>query len=150
MPRRSSGRSASPSRRAAPARPAPPPMAARPTQPAVVQPAPSAVGAPMQQGPGLMAQMAATAGGVAIGSAVGHTIGHAITGGFSGNSEPAPAAPAQPMQPQQQYGQANQGQSQCQAEFKSFLECTQQQADLSLCEGFNHVLRECKNQYAQY
>ncbi|EDS27386.1 conserved hypothetical protein [Culex quinquefasciatus] len=32
------------------------------------------------QGLGLMAQMAATAGGVAIGSAVGHTIDHTMTG----------------------------------------------------------------------
>ena len=33
--------------------------------------------------PGLFAQMAATAGGVAVGSAVGHTVGHALTGELS-------------------------------------------------------------------
>lgn len=36
--------------------------------------------APAGRQPGLFAQMAATAGGVAVGSAVGHTIGAAITG----------------------------------------------------------------------
>lgn len=36
--------------------------------------------APQGRQPGLFAQMAATAGGVAVGSAVGHTIGAAMTG----------------------------------------------------------------------
>ena len=40
-----------------------------------------------------MAQMAATAGGVAIGSAVGHVVGSALTGAFSGGSS-EPAKPA--------------------------------------------------------
>ena len=60
-------RSASPLRRATPPpRPAP----AAPQQSHVpMQAPPSAMGMPQRQ-PGLMAQMAATAGGVAIGSAV--------------------------------------------------------------------------------
>ena len=41
-----------------------------------------------------MAQMAATAGGVAIGSTVGHVVGHALTGGGS-NQQPQQAPPAQ-------------------------------------------------------
>lgn len=43
--------------------------------------------APMMQAPqqpSMFAQMAATAGGVAVGSAVGHVAGHAITSMFSG------------------------------------------------------------------
>lgn len=43
---------------------------------------PAPMAAP-SQGPGLLGQMAATAGGVAI----GHTMGHAITGMFSGGGE---------------------------------------------------------------
>ena len=50
----------------APARPAP----ARPAPAAVAHPPPAAPMAAQPKQPGLMAQMAATAGGVAIGSAV--------------------------------------------------------------------------------
>lgn len=57
--------------------PPPPPRAVAAPPPAA--PAPIAA-APAGRQPGLFAQMAATAGGVAVGSAVGHTIGAAITG----------------------------------------------------------------------
>lgn len=56
--------------------------------PATVSPPPTQVApqtaAPQQ--PGLFAQMAATAGGVAVGSAIGHTVGHAVTGNCLINS----------------------------------------------------------------
>lgn len=130
-------RSASPTQaRAAPA--AQPPM----TQAA---PASAPMMAPQQsQGPGLMGQMAATAGGVAIGSAVGHTIGHAMTGMFSGGGSseaaaaPAPAAASQASPTQMQPS------GPCAWEIKQFLECAQGQSDLTLCEGFNEALRQCK------
>lgn len=148
MPRRgrSSARTSSfgPSRappRPAPSRPAPPPAR---TAPVPAHPPPSAVGTPAPQGPGLLGQMAATAGGVAIGSAVGHTIGHAITGGFSGGQQPAEAG--QPQQYPQQYDQQQQQLNPCQNELRQFLECTQNY-DLSLCEGFNEVLKQCKLQH---
>jgi len=93
------------------------------------------------QGPGLMAQMAATAGGVAIGSAVGHTIGHAITGGFSGsNNEPAEQQQSQQYQQQPQQSQQN---DPCNFELRQFLDCSQSY-DLSLCEGFNEALKQCR------
>merc|ERR1719341_93651 len=79
-------------------------------------------------------QMAATAGGVAVGSAVGHVVGHAITGGMGGGG-------AQPEQTQQQ---PQQPQGACAWEIKSFIQCAQQQSDLTLCEGFNEALRQCK------
>lgn len=138
-----------------PARPSQPRMAAsRPMSP----PAPSqslpmrqqsAAVAPAQapsQGPGLLGQMAATAGGVAIGSAVGHTIGHAITGSGGGQSAET-QAPAQ-VPAQSQYGseQPQQQQSPCQFELKQFLDCTQNY-DLTLCEGFNEALKQCRLQY---
>ena len=102
-------------------------------------------------------QMAATAGGVAVGSAVGHVAGHALTGMFSGGSSeaaapaaaaPAPAAYAQPpAAPQPIYGQPaqpNEPTGPCAWEIKQFIQCAQGQADITLCEGFNEALRQCK------
>lgn len=95
-----------------------------------------------QQGPSLMGQMAATAGGVAIGSAVGHTIGHAMTGLFSGGSEAA--APEVSAAAPQAAAPAAPAAGACAWEVKQFLECAQNQSDLSLCDGFNEALRQCK------
>ncbi len=147
MPRR--GRSSpSPSRSMRTS--SPPPMRTSPARPVQQTqqrspvPAPSpptAVSTPAPQGPGLMAQMAATAGGVAIGSAVGHTIGHAITGGFGGSSNESQPMDAQT--PQQQYQSQPQQSNACQFELKQFLDCSQSY-DLSLCEGFNEALKQCR------
>lgn len=154
------GRSASPppaSRRSAPARSAPAPTpnvparaAPAPPPPAPMQAAPSAVGAPAPQQPSMFQQMAATAGGVAIGSAVGHTVGHGLTSLFSGSDKEAAAPAAAPAAPvQQQYGgaaQPNQPQGPCSWEISQFLQCASGQSDLTLCEGFNEALRQCKTQ----
>jgi hypothetical protein len=133
MPRR--GRSASPSR----------PAPRQTTLPARTQPSPPATTAPAQsapQQPGLFGQMAATAGGVAIGSAVGHTVGHALTGMFGGgSSEPAPAQEAVPAQ-QGSYSAEPTGP--CAWEIKQFLQCAQTQPDLTLCQGFNEAIQQCK------
>merc|ERR1719381_417621 len=83
------------------------------------------------QQPSLMKQMAATAGGVAM----GHVAGSAITGMFSGGSSSSEAAPVQQQQ---------QEQGPCAWEIKNFIQCAQGQSDLSLCEGFNEALRQCK------
>lgn len=146
--RRSSPSRMSPTRSARPAqRASPPPAPRQQTLPAA--PAPAAVGQPaMSQGPGLMGQMAATAGGVAIGSAVGHTIGHALTGAFSGGGSEGPAPAVDQYQGQQQPMQSNYqrpvGGGYCEQEFQQFIRCTQEQPDISLCSGFNEVLKECK------
>merc|ERR550519_2567207 len=97
------------------------------------------------QQPSLMKQMAATAGGVAIGSAVGHVAGSAITGmmGGGGGSQ----QPPEQYQQQPQYGQQQQQQDQggaCAWEIKSFIQCAQTQSDLTLCDGFNEALKQCK------
>jgi len=146
MPRRGS---ASPSRPRArspvsnvPAR-SPPPVH---TAPAV--PAPSAVAQPRQ--PGMFAQMATTAAGVAVGSAVGHTLGATMMGGGRQDQPEAVQEQAAPMQPM--YGQAAQqqelgGSGSCQVQMKQFLECAQSQHDITLCQGFNEALRECKMRY---
>ncbi|XP_023176477.1 coiled-coil-helix-coiled-coil-helix domain-containing protein 2 isoform X1 [Drosophila hydei] len=159
------GRSASPppsARRSAPvpvraAAPAPAPVPARAAAPppAPMAAPPSAVGMPAPQQPSMFQQMAATAGGVAVGSAIGHTVGHGLTSMFSGSGDkeaaaPAAAAPAAPQQQQPYYGQqaqANEPQGACAWEIKQFLQCAQGQSDLSLCEGFNEALRQCKVQH---
>lgn len=144
-----------PAARAAP--PPPPAAAARAAPPpsAVAAAPPSAVGAPMGAAPAqpsMFQQMAATAGGVAIGSAVGHTVGHAMTGMFSGGSSndaaaaPSAAAPAA----NQSYGSTAAGEGPkgpCSWEISQFIQCAQGQSDLTLCEGFNEALRQCKVQH---
>ena len=70
---------------------APAPRPAPSRLPAPVQPQPQMVMlAPAQRQPGMFAQMASTAAGVAVGSTVGHVVGAAITGGH-GHDAPAPA-----------------------------------------------------------
>lgn len=132
--------------RAAPRQaPRPVQQQAAPRQSLPAAPPPAAVGQPVaSQGPGLMAQMAATAGGVAIGSAVGHTIGHAITGG--GSAAAAQPESVAPVQQQPAYGQQQRpiGGGMCEQEFQQFIRCTQEQADISLCSGYNELLKECK------
>jgi hypothetical protein len=155
MPRR--GRAASPAPRAHHAAP----RAASPPPPSRYTPAPAPQSAPMMspagaQQPSMMKQMAVTAGGVAVGSAIGHVAGSAMTGMFSGggSSQEAAAAPAA-APPPQQYGQQPYGQQQpsmqqdqgpCAWEVKNFVQCAQQQPDITLCEGFNEALRQCKQQ----
>merc|ERR1739842_149587 len=102
----------------------------------------------MGQQPSMFKQMAATAGGVAVGSAVGHVVGHAINGGICGGGAQPEQIQQQPQQPayqQQQYGQPQEPQGACAWEIKSFIQCAQQQSDLTLCEGFNEALRQCKS-----
>ncbi|KAK3912318.1 Coiled-coil-helix-coiled-coil-helix domain-containing protein 2 [Frankliniella fusca] len=144
MPRRGS---ASPMRKS-PTRAPPPPPPARPAPPPPPPPGAGAgagTGAAASGGPSLMGQMAATAGGVAVGSAIGHVAGHALTGMFSGGSDSQQPAPAAQPQYSQQYAQAGSEPSgPCAWEIKQFLQCAQGQSDLSLCEGFNEALRQCK------
>uniref|UniRef100_A0A8C6WJN1 Coiled-coil-helix-coiled-coil-helix domain containing 10 n=1 Tax=Neogobius melanostomus TaxID=47308 RepID=A0A8C6WJN1_9GOBI len=93
-------------------------------------------------GPGLMAQMATTAAGVAVGSAVGHMLGSAFTGGSSSSSTPEPARPAYQEPPRQAPAPAQAGP--CHFEVRQFLDCATTQSDLSLCEGFGEALKQCK------
>ncbi len=51
----------------------------------------------------------------------------------------------QSQPPQQQQGQAAQGP--CALEMSRFMQCAEQQDDISLCSGFSQALRECKQQY---
>lgn len=79
----------------------------------------------------------------------GHTVGHAMTGLFSGgDSKEAAPAPA----PAQQAYQAPAGEQQnghCAWEISQFMNCAKEQSDLSLCQGFNEALRQCKQRYGE-
>lgn len=97
-------------------------------------------------GPGIMGQMVATAGGVAI----GHTMGHALTGMLFGDkkegAEAAPAAAAGSSHSQfDDQPQQSQSGGACAWEIKQFLQCAQNQSDLTLCDGFNEAIRQCKS-----
>ncbi|KAH0625429.1 hypothetical protein JD844_014935 [Phrynosoma platyrhinos] len=105
----------------------------------------STVATPAQpQQPGLMAQMATTAAGVAVGSAVGHVVGSALTGAFSGSSEPEKPASSPAQEPRQQPAYQQPQYGPCHYEMKQFLDCATSQSDLTLCEGFNEALKQCK------
>lgn len=146
MPRRGSSGPSRPRARSpvsnVPAR-APPP----PPSPMAQAPAASAVAQPRQ--PGMFAQMATTAAGVAVGSAVGHTIGAAMMGGGGRSEEPAQVQqqPQQPMYASQQQPQQLGEGGPCQWQMKQFLDCAQNQQDFTMCQGFNEALRECKASY---
>ena len=78
----------------------------------------------------------------------GHVVGHAITGGMGGGSQPAAPAPAAPAPaPQQPYDPNT---NPCAQQLQQFLDCTQQQSDISLCYGFNEALKQCKLQFGKY
>lgn len=147
--RRSSGRSSPMFGRAPPTAPRAPPKpassvpAAKPAS-NVAQPSP-----PQPKQPGLFGQMASTAAGVAIGSTVGHAVGGALFGGHGGGSEhPAYQQDAGAAVPYQGYDQPmntqQQGQGPCHFEMQQFVECAQNQRDITLCQGFNEALRQCK------
>eukprot|EP00091_Calanus_sinicus_P014743 TRINITY_DN323_c1_g1_i8.p1 TRINITY_DN323_c1_g1~~TRINITY_DN323_c1_g1_i8.p1 ORF type:complete len:102 (-),score=52.29 TRINITY_DN323_c1_g1_i8:147-452(-) len=95
----------------------------------------------------MMQQMAATAGGVAVGSAVGHVVGAGVSSLFSGGSSaPAPAAAPPAYAPPPPVAAAPQEVTgPCAFEIKQFIQCSQQQYDITLCEGFNEALKECKS-----
>ena len=63
-----------------------------------------------------------------------------------GNNAPEEVVPQQvQQQPATPYGyQSHQQQGPCQFEMSQFIECTQGQSDISLCQGFNEALRQCR------
>lgn len=69
-------------------------MAAPTTHAPAAAPPKTQAGAQPQQ-PGMMAQMAATAGSVAVGSTIGHGISHMLFGGRGGEQAEAPPASQQ-------------------------------------------------------
>lgn len=64
-------------------------------------------------------------------------VGGALTGGFHGNNDAALAG----QQPANGMQSAN---NPCQFEFEQFVQCAQNQHDITFCKGFNEVLKQCK------
>ncbi|KAK2461238.1 hypothetical protein APHAL10511_006765 [Amanita phalloides] len=146
--------------RAAPAsRPAPAPAQTRGAHTAAVPagyapahapapPAAAATATAQRKEPGMIAQMAATAGSVAIGS----TIGHGLSSMLFGSSHAAPAQEAQsPPVQQQQQQQQHQFQSpiNCDVQAKEFTKCLEK-ADLPSCTWYLEQLKACQAAAAPY
>ncbi|TBU41707.1 hypothetical protein BD309DRAFT_964699 [Dichomitus squalens] len=93
--------------------------------------------------PGMLAQMAATAGSVAVGS----TIGHGLSNMLFGSSHSAPAAPEAPAVPVQQQ-QYQQGIS-CDIQAKEFTKCLES-ADVNACSWYLEQLKACQAAAARY
>nr|CAD7421003.1 unnamed protein product [Timema poppensis] len=77
----------------------------------------------------------------------GHTLGHGLTSMFGGGGSNEAQPAAAPQSQDQGYGQQQQSQSNsgpCGFEIQQFLQCAQGQHDLTLCDGFNEALRQCK------
>ncbi|EDW39215.1 GL13971 [Drosophila persimilis] len=132
--------------------------AATPATTPATTPAAAAASAPEAatkgRGPGSMFKdMATTAAGVAAGSAVGHAVGAGITGLFGGgrgSSVPASqqgeqAAPPVPVQAQRSGEFVEDGP--CAYELRQFLKCTEENSDLSVCQGFNEAMKDCRRRY---
>ncbi|KAJ7512774.1 hypothetical protein B0H11DRAFT_1697723, partial [Mycena galericulata] len=92
----------------------------------------SAAGA---KAPGMLSQMAATAGSVAIGSTIGHGLSSMLFGG-SGQAAEAQAPPAQQQQ-QQQTGMS------CEIPAKDFTLCLEK-ADMQSCSYYLDQLKACQ------
>ncbi|KAG8897237.1 hypothetical protein FRB99_008347 [Tulasnella sp. 403] len=142
MPRQSRG--SRPAPRAAPA-PAPqqtrgahtaaaPPVAQHAPPPPVVHQQP--------QGPGMLAQMAATAGSVAVGSTIGHGLSNMLFGG--GSREAAAPAPEPPVQQAQTSFVRS-----CDFQAKEFTKCLET-GDVNSCSWYLEQLKACQATASKY
>lgn len=64
-------------------------------------------------------------------------MGGALTGGLHGNHDAVPTS-------QQQANGIQASNNPCQFEFEQFVQCAQNESDISYCKGFNEVLKQCK------
>ncbi|KAF9298182.1 hypothetical protein BGZ88_007665 [Linnemannia elongata] len=137
-----------------PVRQAPPPPAPvhqAPPQQMTAPPAqPSAMAHPAPQQPGMFAQMATTAAGVAVGSAVGHTIGAGITSAPEAQQQQQQA----PQYQQPMYHNAAVPAStaaSCETDAKAFTKCLEANGnDMSACQWYLEQLKACQSMSAQY
>lgn len=103
--------------------------------------------------PGLFAQMASTAAGVAVGSAVGHTIGAGLTGLFGGSSSSAPAEAQQAAAPVAQATQTNQSEAAraCDVDARNFTRCLDENnGNMQICDWYLQQLKACQQAASQY
>ncbi|KAF8591003.1 hypothetical protein K439DRAFT_1328210, partial [Ramaria rubella] len=94
------------------------------------------------QQPGMIAQMAATAGSVAIGSTIGHGLSSMLFGGSSSAAAPVEQAP-QPVQQQQSQG------INCEVQAKDFTRCLEA-ADVQTCSWYLEQLKACQSAARPY
>ncbi|KAH9962877.1 hypothetical protein BC827DRAFT_1260105 [Russula dissimulans] len=90
----------------------------------------------------MLAQMAATAGSVAVGSTIGHGISSML---FGGRSESAPVEQQQQTATQQNTSFA----PNCEVQAKDFSKCLEK-ADLPSCSWYLEQLNACKAAASQY
>jgi hypothetical protein len=97
-----------------------------------------------QRQPGLFAQMASTAAGVAVGSAVGHTIANGVSSVFGGSSAPVEAAP-------QQVAQTQQSAQQCDVDARNFTRCLDENnGNMQICDWYLQQLKACQQAAGSY
>ena len=70
-----------------------------------------------------------------------------MTGAFSGNSNNQPQQHQQQQPIQQQLQPQQYNQNPCYQQLQQFLECTQGSQDITMCQGFNDALKDCKLRY---
>ena len=70
-------------------------------------------------------------------------VGGALTGAY-GNSHETALAGQQPTNTMQASNNP------CQFEFEQFVQCAQNQHDITFCKGFNEVLKQCKIEHGMY
>ncbi|CAN6608265.1 hypothetical protein TRVA0_003S04236 [Trichomonascus vanleenenianus] len=122
--------------------PPPPPAAAAPVQHAPPQAA--------SQSPGLFAQMATTAAGVAVGSAVGHTLANGVSSIFGGGSSAPAEQPQQQMAPVQQQQQENATRA-CDVDARNFTKCLDENSgNMQICDWYLQQLKACQQAARTY
>jgi hypothetical protein len=86
----------------------------------------------------MLAQMAATAGSVAVGSTIGHGLSSMLFGGGGGHAAAAaPVEQAPPMQQQQQAAMS------CDFQAKQFTKCLET-GDVVSCQWYLDQLKACQ------
>merc|ERR1719411_2037518 len=91
----------------------------------------------------MMMQGAALGAGAAVGSSMVHGAMNMLSGDKSeGQAPPAQAPPAASPYAAQPPPAAHN--NPCQEQLNQFMQCSQQNSDLSLCAPFNAIYRDCK------
>ncbi|XP_050502388.1 coiled-coil-helix-coiled-coil-helix domain-containing protein 10, mitochondrial-like [Diabrotica virgifera virgifera] len=90
--------------------------------------------------PGVFGQMAATAGGVAVGTTIGHFVGNILTNIIGLASKKTTDS----NNDVQRYEEPRRS---CSKEIQQFINCAATEKDITLCQGFNEAIRECKQKH---
>jgi len=129
-----------------------------PPPPATTQAHPPAA---QGQSPGLFAQMASTAAGVAVGSSVGHMVGAGISGLFGGSGAPAQpteaatkplsAEPTEPIRSEWNDSSSWASGPSCEADAKNFTKCLDDnRGNMQICGWYLEQLKSCQNMAKNY